>query len=301
MENQSLDDSRPRIPSITLGCWAFDTAPGYGNGESERVLGVALKGRRDEALIIDKVAPESMSGPDVQSSCEESLARLQTDRIDILLVHWPSREVATAETCKAMLKLKEEGKVRYIGVCNCGMEDMTDYLAGLGDLAVNQLPYSLLCRAIEFEILPECLKRNVPVLAYSPLMQGLLTGKFKSPDEVPAGRRRSRHFSSKRPETRHGEPGFEYETFQAIEAIRKIHMDTNISMTHLALLWVKSQLGVESVIVGARNEKDIVDNAAAFDQSMSAEIIDALNQASSTVKTLLGKNPDLWERGGRYR
>ncbi len=233
---QSLDDSVGTVlAALDLGINVFDTAPAYGNGLSEEVLGTALSGRRDEALIFSKVSTKQMAGADLVASCEESLKRLKTDHLDVLQVHWPSREVAVLETAEALMRLQKDGKIRYAGVCNCGVEDLSEYAEALNSVVVNQLPYSLLSRGIEFDVLPKCRELKVPVLAYSPLLQGLLSGKFETVDEVPTGRRRSRHFSGSREETRHGEEGCEVETFAALAAIRGISDELGISMTHLSL------------------------------------------------------------------
>ena len=298
---QDWDHSREMVETaLDLGLTAFDSAPGYGSGESERVLGKALKGSRDKAQIATKVSRGNLDREGVARSCEESLRRLQTDHIDLLQVHWPSLEIPFEETVQAFARLKEEGKVRHIGVCNFGPRDMQAWFANGGEMETNQLPYSLLSRAIEFEVVPECVSRHVAVLPYSPLMQGLLTGKFSSPDEVPPGRARSRHFSPEREQARHGEPGCEEATFRAIGRIADIARESGKPMDALSLAWLLAKPYVGGVIVGARTGQQVKDNAVALKIDLSAPVLERLDEATAEVKHLLGANPDLWESPGRF-
>ncbi len=287
--------------ALDNGLTTFDSAPGYGAGEAERVLGLALEGRRAEAVIATKVAPEQLGYQDLLESCEASLKRLRTDYIDLLQVHWPSHAIAMEESIRAFRKLKEQGKVRYIGVCNFGPRDMRDWLAQGGEMVSNQLPYSLLSRAIEYEIIPDSRERGISILPYSPLMQGLLAGKFATADDVPEGRARSRHFSGTRRSARHGEAGCEEETFAAIEEIGVLAEQVGLPMERLALAWLLHQDSVASVIVGARNIDQLMENLPAKDVALSTEILQALNGATGRLKQLLGPNPDLWESPGRFR
>ena len=140
--------------SLDAGINFFDTAEGYGAGKSEEVLGEALKGRRDQAVIVTKVGDSHLSPDDVRNSCENSLSRLGTDYIDLYLIHWPNHEIPITDTMGALQGLVDEGKVRALGVCNFGVQDLSDLLE-VGHIEVNQLPYSLLWRPIEYEIFPK--------------------------------------------------------------------------------------------------------------------------------------------------
>lgn len=319
-----------RLSRITLGCWAFgggalwgeqsesesvavihaaidhgvnllDTAAAYGAGESERVVGVALHGKRDKVYIATKAPPGVTSRDQLIKACESSLVRLKTDRIDLYQIHWPLRDMALADIVETMRDLERAGKIRFSGVCNYGVMDMGDHLRAGGLLASNQLPYSLLSRAIEFEILPKCGEEGVAVLAYSPLMQGLLTGKFGRPSDVPDERARSRHFSGQRPFARHGGEGFEAITFEAISGIRKIADEWGKSMEEVALAWVLRCEVVSSVIVGARNVEQLKQNVRASGLEMPEAVHAKLNECTQTLKNELGPNPDLWEGESRYR
>jgi myo-inositol catabolism protein IolS len=329
MEYRKLGKTDIKVSAVAMGCWAlageptwgpqaesdsmaavraaldvgvtlFDTAEGYGDGESERVLGRALVGRRHEAVIATKVSRSNLSGDEVQRACERSLKHLQTDYIDLYQIHWPSRTVPLEETMAALGELRERGKVRAIGVCNFGVEDLDD-LFEVGWVEANQLPYSLLWRAIEHEIQPKCVEKGMGILCYSPLVQGLLTGKFSSPDEVPEGRARVRLFSGDRPQARHGGAGCEVEAFAAIEAIRRISEEMGEPMARVAVAWLLHRPAVTSVIAGARRPDQIEQTARAADLALPREIVDRLSEATNEVKRAVGPNPDMWQSVSRFR
>lgn len=283
------------------GITVFDSAPGYGAGESERVLGKALVGRRSEALIATKVSRSELAAADLVASCEASLERLQTDVIDLLQIHWADHDVPFEETAGALMKLKEQGKVRHIGVCNFGPEDFAAWQETGAEMVSNQLPYSLLTRGIEFDIVPLCKEADVAILPYSPLMQGLLTGKFKTPEEVPEARSRSRHFRHDRPMARHGESGCEAETFATIRAIGEVAQREGCSMEALALGWLLRKPQVASLIVGARDEEQVRKNVEAAQTSLTDDVVRELDELTEEVKQLLGSNPDMWENPSRFR
>lgn len=278
----------------------FDTAEGYGDGYSEELLGRALAGRRDQAFIATKATARHLAPEDLIAACEASLRRLQTDYIDLYQFHWPSRVIPLEDSLGALERLKEQGKIRVGGVSNFGVGDLGDLLA-LGRVESDQLPYSLLFRAIEFEVLPLCVEHDIGVLAYSPLLHGMLTGKFDSLDDIPDERARTRHFAPTRPMTRHDEHGAEDELAAALDAIREIAAARSLPMTLLALSWVIHQPGITSVIAGARNPQQAIQNARAADIMLDGETIVALNRATDALKAKLGANPDMWQSGENAR
>jgi myo-inositol catabolism protein IolS len=286
--------------ALDAGVSLFDTAEGYGGGDSETMLGRALAGRRHEAVIATKVSRANLSAAEVQQACENSLRRLQTDYVDLYQIHWPSRTVPLAETLEALDRLREQGKVRAIGVCNFGVLDLSDLLA-IGWAETNQLPYNLLWRAVEYEIRQKCVDEGIGILCYSALAQGLLTGKFSSPDEVPEGRARTRLFSVEWPQARHGEPGCEREVFAALEQIRYICTEIGQPMATVALAWLLHQPGVTSVIAGARRPDQIRQTVQAVDLALMPEILARLTEATEEVKHIIGPNPDMWQSVGRFR
>jgi len=286
--------------ALDAGITFFDTAEGYGDGYSEQLVGRALAGVRQRVVIATKVSANHLTTAALREACDRSLRNLGTDYIDLYQVHWPSRTVPFAETWSALESLQDEGKVRFIGVSNFGVGDLADLLA-LDHPQTNQLPYSLLGRGIEFEILPKCVAEGIGVLCYSPLAQGLLAGKFGAPSEVPEGRARTRHFSSSRPHARHGEPGCETETFDALARVRAISRTIGQPMGNVSLAWLARQPGVCSVIAGARTPAQIRQTAKAGDLSLADEMVSELSCATEDVKQLLGPNPDLWQSTSRYR
>jgi myo-inositol catabolism protein IolS len=286
--------------ALDAGVNLFDTAEGYGGGDSESVLGRALAGRREQAVIATKVSRTNLSARQIQQACEGSLRRLQTDYIDLYQIHWPSRSVPLGETLEALDRLREQGKIRAIGVCNFGVHDLSDLLE-IGWVETDQLPYSLLWRAIEYEIQQACVDEGLGILAYSTLAQGLLTGKFSSPDEVPEGRARIRLFSEDRPQARHGAPGAEAEVFTALREIRAICDEIDQPIASVALAWLLQQQGVTSVIAGARRPDQIRQTAQAADLVLSPKVAGRLANATEEVKLAIGPNPDMWQSTSRFR
>ena len=329
MKYRTLGDSGIKVSQIALGCWPFaggsywgdqddrasidtvhaaldaginlfDSAEGYEDGESERVLGRALKGRRGEALIATKVSTENLRPADVITACERSLSNLGTDHIDLYQIHWPNHDVPIEDTAAALQRLKEQGKIRAIGVSNFAVRDLTDML-GACECIVDQLPYSLLWRVIEHELRPLCIEQNVGIICYSPLAQGLLTGRYRNADEVPEGLAQSRWYSCRRPAALHDEPGLEVEVFDAIDTLRQMAQEAGLSMATMALAWVKAQLGVTSFLVGARSPNELDRNLPVLEVELPPELLEGLSAATELVKGKLGKNPDMWLTPGRMR
>ena len=298
---QDEDDTLDAVScALDVGINFFDTAEGYGGGYSEQMLGRALKGRRDEAIIASKVSQKNLAPNDIRAACERSLNRLGTDYIDLYQVHWPSRDIPCADTMDSLLELQRAGKIRVIGVSNFGALDMPDMLQ-CGRYDANQLPYSLLWRAIEFEIQAQCVAENISILPYSPLNQALLTGRYRNADEMPYSRMRTRHFRGDRRDSKHGTPGFEKETFEAVDAIRELCADINQSMVHVALAWLLHKPAVTSVLAGARNREQIESNLLAGSLSLSTETMQRLDEATADLKAKLGPDPDMWGTGERSR
>jgi aryl-alcohol dehydrogenase-like predicted oxidoreductase len=165
----------------------------------------------------------------------------------------------------------------------------------------NQLPYSLLWRALEIEIMPRCREIGVGIITYSTLLHGLLSGKYRTADEFPPERARTRHFSSKRPQTRHGQPGCEDLTFGTIRRIQTLCDEAGMSMAEAALAWALHQPGITSVLAGARTPAQVEENAATADAQTPAGFFDSLSNASDDLKTTLGPDPDMWQSPGRTR
>ena len=286
--------------ALDSGINFFDTAAIYGDGESEKLVGRVLAGKRDQVVIASKVLPDKMKPDEILRCCDESLERLGNDYIDLYQTHWTGRDTSPADSWEAMLKLRQQGKVRNIGVCNAGVGDLGEFCP-VEPPVTNQLPYSLLWRAIEYDILPFCGDNNIGILVYSPLMHGMLAGKYKSVADVPDGRARSRHFSSQRPHIRHGEAGCEEETFDALAAIADVCRRLERTMVDVALAWCLQQPGVSCVIAGASSHEQVAQNVHSFDNPLPEDAVSELNEATSPLKQALGPNPDMWEGAEKSR
>lgn len=276
--------------ALDAGINFFDTAEGYNEGRSEEALGVALKGRRHEAIIGTKVgSPDPVI---IRERCEASLRRLQTDYIDIYMIHWPNDEFPIDESMAELTKLKEDGLIRAIGVSNFGLSQLTAALGTGAEITVNQLCYNLLSRAIELELLPLCIEHNIGILGYMPLLQGILTGKYKSAEEIPPMHSRFRHFRDDRPMASHGEAGVEHELFETLRGIRNIADAENIPMSRLAITWTMAKPGITCMLVGTRNVDELTENLRAIEYTPSDDVIQQLDQLTMPLLEKMGANLD---------
>jgi len=330
MQYRFLGNTDIEVSAVAFGCWAivggfnwgeqderdslaalraahdegvtfFDTAEMYGDGYSEQLVGKALGDVRDQIVIASKVSPANFAPDDLRTACERSLRNLGTDYLDLYQLHWPNRDIPVAETLGVMAELKAEGKIRSIGVSNFGPADLAEAVAAGVPLVTDQLAYSLLFRAIEFDILPVCEEHSIGVLCYSPMLQGLLTGKFATADNVPDDRARTRHFSTDRPDARHGEAGAEVEMFAAIAQVRRAAELVGAPMANVALAWLLAQEGVTAVLAGGRNADQARANVAAADVDLSPDILADLAAATDPLKQALGPNADMWQSESRIR
>ena len=329
MRYRKLGKSGIEVSAVALGCWTFaggrpwgaqdealsvatihaaldagvnflDTAENYGDGISECVLGKALAGRRRDAVIATKFSGGRHRPEEIREACEGSLERLGTDHIDLYQIHWPNRNTPFAEQMGALERLKEEGKIRAIGACNLGKLDLADFAAA-GRFETDQVAYNLLWRAIEFDIMDACVENNVGILPYSSLMQGLLTGKFRSAGEVPPGRSGTRIYSKDQSDATDGEEGYEEETFAAIDRIRSLCEEMNQPMARVALAWLLHHPSVTSVLAGARTPEQLKENVTGADLELSDDVVKQLSLATDDLKQKLGPNPDMWETESRMR
>ena len=301
--NWGPQDDRDSLEAIReaydQGINCFDTAEAYGNGHSENLLARALSGKRKDIIIASKVGPADFAPENVIKACERGLKNLQTDYIDLYQLHWPNPDIPLEDTLGTMEKLKEEGKIRAYGVSNFGIQSLGTCKGSAYKISSNQMAYNLLFRAVEYSILPQCEADNIPVLCYSPLMQGLLTGKFKSEEKVPDDRARTRHFTSDRSQARHQEEGYEAETFRTISAIKAFAEEINIPMGSLSLAWLLAQEGVGGIIVGGRNAFQVKKNMEALRVELTSDMIHKLNDITDHLKERLGLNADLWQTESR--
>ncbi|MDJ1176033.1 aldo/keto reductase [Roseofilum capinflatum] len=272
------------------GITTVDTASEYGNGESERLVGRALADVRDQMVFATKLWVSDFRYDAAIAACEQSLQNLQTDYIDLYQLHWPSGSwgsdlVPIAETMQAMVDLKQQGKIRAIGVSNFSVAQMEE-ARQYGPIESLQPPYSLFWRAIEAEIQPYCMKQNWSILAYSSLCQGLLTGKFGPDHQFPPGDHRAKNKLFVHRE--------HYQRVQnALEQLRPIAARKECTLAQLALAWLIAQPRTHA-IAGFRNLQQVQDNAKAAEIQLSEEEQQEISAIGSTVTDRLEYDPVLW-------
>jgi aryl-alcohol dehydrogenase-like predicted oxidoreductase len=296
--------------AVDHGCNFFDTAEAYNDGASEASLGLALQGiPRDQVIIGTKISPSNTHPDKLKRHCDDSLRRLRTDYVDLYMVHWPitlrSIEHFTREdipvplvqdTFETLMQLRKAGKIRHLGVSNFGLEKLDEALATGAEIIINELPYSLLTRAIELEILPKCRTLGIGVLGCMPLLQGVLADIYPTLDEVPVWQRRTRHFDSRRnPYTRHGLPGAEPATTAALASIRAIAKKHGTVMLEVALKWAIAGPGITSTLCGSRNIPKLKQNLKVAKEPLAPGIIEELNVATKPLLEKLGPSFDYYE------
>lgn len=298
-ENEESDSIRTIRMAVDNGVNLLDTAAAYGDGASEVVLGKAVKGIRDKVMIATKAVAADLAYDRVIASCEASLERLGVDCIDLYQIHWPSRVVPMEETLRAFERLKSDGKVAHMGVCNFGVRCLGG-VAGVGVLT-DQLPYNILWRQIEHGVTDAAKAADISIWPYCPLGQGLLTGKFKTVEDVPLARRQTRYYSGEWKAGRHSDTGFEKEIFGFLADLGKIADETGYSMAALSLSWLRSRPGVGSVLIGARSEAQLADNLKTFGTVVPTDVLARVSALSDALKPHMGENADMWENadGGR--
>jgi len=264
--------------AVDLGMTTIDTAPVYGFGHSESVVGQAIRGRRDRVQVLTKFGLRwdlakgaeyfQTEDPDghplkvykyggrdsIIDECEQSLKRLGIDAIDLYQHHWPDPSTPVEETMAACERLLKDGKIRAIGVSNYTPE-MMETARQAAPLASNQPPFSMLRRDIQDDVLPWCRRHNVGVLVYSPLQGGILTGKVTLDRTFPPTDKRS-HDPLYAPENRR-------RVLEFLEGLRPIAQAHDATLTQVVINWTIHQPGVTSALVGVRNPKQAEENAGA--------------------------------------
>jgi myo-inositol catabolism protein IolS len=286
--------------AVKNGITYMDTAEAYSAGNSEKQLKVALsklsKEDRDTVVIGSKILPNHCD--DVRKYTEDTLERLGEECIDLYMVHWPlnNENGIVAKAFKDLMELQKEGKIKHIGVSNFGVAQLKEAMATGVKIAVNQLCYNLIFRSIEFEILPFCIQNSIQVTCYSPLMQGILTGRYSTADEIPLVRRRSRHFDCKTNEkSRHGEDGHENTLFETLGKLVDYSKKINIPLSDLAIAYPLHKKGITSVIVGATKKEQVLSNANAGSLKLDEAIIKQLDEITDPLKVAMKSNADLWQ------
>lgn len=269
-EKQSIDTI---LKALDLGINVIDTAPVYGFGLSEEIVGKALKmyGQRDKVVLATKVGLEWQNGKvfrnsskdRIQKEIEDSLRRLQTDYIDIYQIHWPDQSVKIEETASVMLKLYEEGKIRAIGVSNYSVEQM-DTFRKFAPLHTAQPPFNLYEQQAKTEILPYCYQNNIKTLLYGSLCRGLLSGRMKKDTQFEGDdlRKIDPKFQSPR-----------YENYlkatEELDKFAKQNYDKNV--IHLAIKWILDQKGADIALIGARKPTQLSYISELFDFQLTEQ------------------------------
>ncbi len=278
--------------ALDAGINLLDTAPAYGWGHSERLIAKAVEGRRDEVLLATKCGLwwddargsyftefngkslyRSLRPDTIAIEVERSLRDLATDRIDLYQVHWPAVEpekTPVADTMAALLKLRDEGKIRAIGVCNLSPAELEEYLS-CGAIASHQFRYSMLSRDPEKELLPQCRRHGLATLTYMSLEQGLLTGKIGMDHEFKEGEFRTSAdwFPWLLPQNRR-------RVLDLLDGWRPLCETHHCTLAQLVLAWTLAQPGVTHVLAGARKLHHIRETAAAADIELPAADLDRI-------------------------
>jgi voltage-dependent potassium channel beta subunit len=306
MEYRRLGNTGLKVSEISLGSWLtyggyveeqnatasidkaydlginfFDTANVYMRGEAEIVVGKALKKyQRDSFVLATKVFWPMGDGPNdrglsrkhIIEQCHASLKRLNTDYVDIYYCHRYDKETPLEETLRALDDLVRQGKVLYVGVSEWTAEQITEavHLADkklLDRIVVNQPQYSMLERYIEKEVIPVCEKHGIGQVVWSPLAQGVLTGKYKKGEKAPEGSRAAQ-------EKYKGLFGLlTDENLDKVEQLKEVAADNSISLPTLALAWILRQPNVASALVGASRPEQVEENVKASGVKLSEETL----------------------------
>ena len=281
--------------SYQLGVTTFDTAPIYGLGDTEAIIGEALSCfPRDKVQILTKFGLRwiytkgklfrtvvNFQGKNVDiyryagkdsiiEECENSLKRLKTDYIDLYQLHWPDDTTPFEETFGAIEKLVRQGKVRYVGVSNVTPEQM-DEIGKIVPIVSLQMPYNMLDRTIEHDVVQYCIDTKKAILAYRPLEAGLLTGKIHPGDTWPQN------------DSRNVNPHFTYDSIRKtnafLELLKPLASEKKVTLAQLALRWAVERPGITCVLAGALNSAQAIENARAGNMSLSKKDMDAISSA----------------------
>jgi aryl-alcohol dehydrogenase-like predicted oxidoreductase len=287
------------IASYDEGVTTIDTAPIYGMGVSEEIVAEAIKDLpRDKVQILTKFgmrwdlkSPKGdftmdtedndgnplkvyryASKESVIQEVEDSLRRLKTDYIDLIQLHWPDSTTPISETMEAMEILLQQGKVKAAGVSNYDASQVKEARQSL-KIASNQIPYSMLRREVESELVPYSIENNIGIIAYSPLERGLLTGKYFKGEKLQDNDHRNDYFNRYNLE--------KVESF--LKKIEPLAQDKNITLSQLVLRWTTLQPGITIVLAGARNAEQAIENAHSISVNISPREMEFIHQALSEI------------------
>lgn len=298
--NDDNDAIKAMRASYDLGVTSIDTAPIYGQGKSEELVGAAIKGLpRDKVQILTKYGlrwdlakgefffkSQDNDGKDIDIykyaakesiilECENSLKRLGTDYIDLYQIHWPDATTPIEETMEAIIRLKEQGKIREAGVSNYDVKKMAIAEKTI-KLASNQVPFSMVNRDIEDELIPYCIENKKSILAYSPLERGLLTGKIKPGHQFGEGDHRAGNKYFKEENIKR--------TNEFLAKIKSLADEKNATLGQLVIRWTINHPGITVALVGARNAEQAKQNAKAIEIHINGEEMEFINNQLSDLE-----------------
>ncbi|SIO66566.1 aryl-alcohol dehydrogenase (NADP+) [Singulisphaera sp. GP187] len=267
--------------ALDAGINFIDTADAYSKGESEVVVGKAIKGRRDGIVLATKAHHPMGDDPNMRGNSrrwltravEDSLRRLGTDHIDLYQIHRPSPETDIEETLSALTDLMRAGKVRAIGSSTFPVSEIVEaqWVAerrGLARFRTEQPPYSILDRGIEREVLPACERYGMGAMVWSPLAKGMLTGRYRKGHETPDGVR-ARYFPRQMADER---------KLDAVERLLPLAEEVGLSLTHMAMAFVMAHPGVTSAILGPRTMEHLDDLLAGANARLGDDVLDRIDQ-----------------------
>ena len=254
--------------ALDLGINFIDTAPIYGNGQSEEIIGKIIGQKRDQWVIATKCGPKKhgdkiindLSAKSIALQLDDSLRRLNIDTIDLYQCHWPDDNTPIEETLEYLIKAKQQGKIKYIGVSNFDV-DLLQKAIDTTNIVTLQSHYSLLEKTLEEKVIPYCESNQIGILAYGPLGGGILTGKYKKPTQFQGTD--ARHYLYK----------YYSEHFDEVQKLIERLSQINKPLNQIALNWVRQKEVVVSALVGCRNADQVAANAGAIDWELSAEEI----------------------------
>ncbi|HKZ37335.1 MAG TPA: aldo/keto reductase [Chryseolinea sp.] len=296
-EKEAIDAIRTSLES---GITTIDTAPIYGFGKSEELIGQALKGiPRDKYQILTKYGMSWLEPrgefffdsvdndgkpikiykyagrESVLQECEDSLKRLKVDYIDLLQIHWADGTTPISETMGAVAKLIEQGKVRAAGVCNYNAKQVEEALKTV-KIVSNQVPYSMIHRDVENELVPQALSKGMSIIPYSPLQRGLLTGKIKRDHKFTSG------------DTREGNVYYKPENIDRtntfLQKIKPIADGYGVTLSQLVINWTTRQPAMDCVLVGARNKEQVLENVKSLSFRLTDEEVQSISKSAEELK-----------------
>jgi len=268
--------------AIDNGVNTIDTATAYGAGHAEMLLGTVISGKRDRVIIASKCGLDIENGmrknlkPEfIRYDLEQSLKRLKTDYIDLYQIHWPDSSVNIEDTIEALMKLKDEGKIKYAGLCNYTGAELREAVK-CGEVASLQPNYSLLERGIEEEDAPFCVDSGIGIISYGSLGAGMLTGKYREHPRFRKNDARSFFYRF-----------FKKQYWPAVETVvdRLVNIARNRGVTpgQVALAWNLAKPGISAAIVGARSAEQMLDNIGGASITLSPDEIEELDRVSEKI------------------